>query len=753
MISSTYYLLKPAIPAWLRMMLRRYWAKRLRCQVSSFWPIDTAAAQTPAGWPGWPDGKKFAFALTHDVEGVRGLERCRALAEVEMRLGFRSSFNFVPEGEYAVPDTLRAFLRVNGFEVGVHDLHHDGSLYRSAKTFKTQAQKINQHLQSWEAVGFRSGFMFHNLEWLQDLNILYDASTFDTDPFEPQPDGTKTIFPFWVLGNDGKGYVELPYTLPQDSTLFLLLKENSIDIWKRKLDWVAQQGGLALVIVHPDYIGFNGQKRVGEYGLQLYRDLLEYVAKRYSDQCWLALPKEVARYFYSNMVPGSGVNKCLLAQEKAEVSNPKDQDVLSESLVSLQTVDQPEARNPGVPCLQGKRMAVVLFSTFPGDPRPRRAAETFVHAGMIVDVICLMDEGSPGRDTFNGIEIDRIAIKHNRGSKLNYILQYSLFILIAFAKLAVRSLTKPYDVVHVHNMPDVLVLAALVPKLFGAKVILDLHDPMPELMMTIFNLRRESLAVWLMARIEKWSIAFADVVVTTNSAFERLFVSRSCPASKMCVVMNSPDERIFKYSPAKTRDRQSDKVNRPFIIMYHGTLVERNGVGLAVEALARLRQSVPAAELRIYGPRTPYLDQVMLTASEKDLEKSVHYLGPRSLEQLTEAIAECDVGVIPNKRSVFTEINMPTRIFEYLALGKPVVAPRAPGIQDYFSEDSLTFFDLGSADDLALKLSHLFFHTDETLEVVKRGQNVYLPHSWHNEKRTLENVAVELMSVGRKSNY
>src|SRR4029077_3983393 len=135
----------------------------------------------------------------------------------------------------------------------------------------------------------------------------------------------------------------------------------------------------------------------------------------------------------------------------------------------------------------GKRMAVVSFSSFPGDPRPRRAAETFVHAGMHVEVICLLDEGSPESNTFKGIEIERIAFKHNRGSKFDYMLRYSLFILVAFAKLAARSVRRPYEVVHIHNMLYVLFLAALVPKLFGAKVILDLHDPMPELMMTIYN--------------------------------------------------------------------------------------------------------------------------------------------------------------------------------------------------------------------------------------------------------------------------
>ncbi len=291
-----YYLLKPAIPWPVRMALRRVRARRLRRRFSNSWPINKVAARAPAGWPGWPDGKEFAFVLTHDVEGKRGLDRCRELAEMEMRLGFRSSFYFVPEGEYTTPESLHGFLTSNGFEVGVHDLRHDGKLYRSWNTFKNDAQKINHYLTTWGAVGFRSGFMLHNLQWLQDLNILYDASTFDTDPFEPQPDGMNTIFPFWVSQNGHSGYVELPYTLPQDSTLFLVLRETSIDTWVRKLDWVAQHGGLALVIVHPDYMNFDGRRSPSEYRAQLYQDFLEYVAKHYNSQCWFALPRDVAKY-------------------------------------------------------------------------------------------------------------------------------------------------------------------------------------------------------------------------------------------------------------------------------------------------------------------------------------------------------------------------------------------------------------------------------------------------------------------------
>jgi hypothetical protein len=294
--AKTYYFLKPAIPWTIRIQIRRLIANRLRKQFSESWPILPSAAQLPEGWPGWPNGKQFAFVVTHDVEGARGLAQCRKLAALDDALGIRAAFNFVPEGEYRVPDTLLTYLKREGFEVGVHDLYHDGSLYRSSKHFQEQARQINQYLQGWGSSGFRSGFMFHDLEWLHELDVLYDASTFDTDPFEPQPDGVGTIFPFWVQRNGSKGYVELPYTLPQDSTLFVLLKETTIDLWTKKLDWIASHGGMALMIIHPDYISFDGKPKSSEYPADLYERLLKYVVTRYGDACWYALPREIAGF-------------------------------------------------------------------------------------------------------------------------------------------------------------------------------------------------------------------------------------------------------------------------------------------------------------------------------------------------------------------------------------------------------------------------------------------------------------------------
>ncbi len=229
--------------------------------------------------------------------------------ELESSIGFRSSFNFIPEGDYSTPKELRDHLTSNGFEVGVHDLKHDGKLYRSRNAFKAHADRINHYLKEWNAVGFRSGFMHHNLDWLHDLNILYDSSTFDTDPFEPQPEGVHTIFPFWEPGPRGCGYIEIPYTLVQDFNLFIILQEKTIDFWKKKLDWIVERGGMALLDVHPDYVNFHSQNgSPQEYPATRYREFLRYVKSKYDGLFWHALPNEVAKHALQSKALTPGVS-------------------------------------------------------------------------------------------------------------------------------------------------------------------------------------------------------------------------------------------------------------------------------------------------------------------------------------------------------------------------------------------------------------------------------------------------------------
>ena len=298
-LNETYYTFKCLVPRPLQIWLRRYVVRRKRTKYADIWPIDENACNPPERWTGWPDGKKFAFVLTHDVETAKGLEKCYQLANIEERLGFRSSFGFVP-GDYPVPEALRHGLTDRGFEISVHGLHHRHNPFRSESIFKRQAIEINRYLREWGSVGFRSPSMYHDLDLLHHLNIEYDASTFDTDPFEPQPDGMGTIFPFWVSNHDPlKGYVELPYTLPQDFLLFILMQEKNIDIWKRKLDWIVDQGGMGLLDVHPNYMNFNATSHYEAYPARYYEKFLEYVKSKYEGQYWQPLPREVSRFWAS----------------------------------------------------------------------------------------------------------------------------------------------------------------------------------------------------------------------------------------------------------------------------------------------------------------------------------------------------------------------------------------------------------------------------------------------------------------------
>lgn len=307
---NIYYNIKPLLPRKFQIWLRRKIAQKKIQRYCNIWPILEKAGTPTKSWRGWPEGKKFALVLTHDVETERGQQKCIDIAEIEKELGFRSSFNFVPE-RYIVSEKIRNHLISNNFEIGIHGLKHDGKLFKNKEIFKIRASRINRYLEEWRAEGFRSPAMHHNLEWLHELNIKYDLSTFDTDPFEPQSDGIETIFPFWVNGRVfPDGYAELPYTLPQDYTLFIIMQKKDIDIWKLKLDWIVKKGGMALLNVHPDYMSFAGESfGTEEYPATYYEKFLKYVQWKYQGEYWHALPLDIARFVKLNKVEAVKTNQ------------------------------------------------------------------------------------------------------------------------------------------------------------------------------------------------------------------------------------------------------------------------------------------------------------------------------------------------------------------------------------------------------------------------------------------------------------
>ncbi|HOX05456.1 MAG TPA: glycosyltransferase family 4 protein [Planctomycetota bacterium] len=382
------------------------------------------------------------------------------------------------------------------------------------------------------------------------------------------------------------------------------------------------------------------------------------------------------------------------------------------------------------------RACMVVFSHYPADPRVRREAEALADEGTEVDVVCLAGPGAPRRETVRGVRVFRLPVTQRRGGKLRYLWEYASFLLMAFCTVSWLHLVRRYRLVHVHNMPDVLVFTALLPRLTGAKVVLDLHDPMPEVFMTKYGLGANHPVLMLLRLLERCSIAMANLVLTPNISFQNLFVSRGCPERKIAIVMNSPQETVFRPAPAGDGARPGGDGRR--VLMYHGTIVERHGLDTALEALDRLREELPGISFQVYGDGD-FVEAFQRRVGELRLEGAVAYHGRVSLERIAAAIPAIDVGVIPNKRSVFTDLNLPTRIFEYLAMGKPVVAPRTHGVRDYFDENSLFLFEPGDAGSLAAAIRRALAAPERERAVIERGQAVYRRHRWEVERRHFVN--------------
>lgn len=384
-----------------------------------------------------------------------------------------------------------------------------------------------------------------------------------------------------------------------------------------------------------------------------------------------------------------------------------------------------------------RNVAVIVFSHYPADPRVRREAEALAEAGYAIDLICLRDGNQTKRERFANVLVHRLPVQRKRGGKLRYIWQYVAFGALAGLQVTWLHLRRRFRLIHVHNMPDLLVFSALAPRLTGAKVILDLHDPMPEMFMTKYDLPRSHRIIRFVSWLEKLSIRFANVVLTPNISFRDRFVSRSCRRKKIHIIMNSPQESIFgpgNDSHDSANAGSNGKTPGPFTIMYHGTIVARHGLETALMAMQQLRPKIDGLRFEIYGSGD-FVDECKDLASSFGLQDMVTFHGHVPLEQIAHVIPTAHLGLIPNNRSPFTEINLPTRIFEYLALRRPVVAPRTHGILDYFDEDSLYFFDAGDANSLAEVILRVYNNRFQPDQVLANGVRIYNKYRWQSQRR------------------
>jgi glycosyltransferase involved in cell wall biosynthesis/peptidoglycan/xylan/chitin deacetylase (PgdA/CDA1 family) len=699
-----YYFIKPVLPWHVRIGLRRAVMTRRRKQFADVWPIAQGAAASPAGWPGWPDGKKFALVLTHDVEGAKGLQRVPELMRMEQRLGFRSSFNFVPEGGYSISAALRNRLEHAGFEVGVHGLRHDGKLYTSRKAFNSQAACIRSYLDGWRARGFRSPFMHHRLDWLHRLGVDYDMSTFDTDPFEPQPDSVMTIFPFWVSGGNGTGYVEMPYTLPQDFTLFVLFRERTVDIWKRKLDWLARHGGMVLINTHPDYMCFNGA-RPGrdEYPVHYYEEFLNYVKQRYAGQYWDALPRDVAAY-YRTEVP--------LAERSSR-----------------------------------KKICMVTHSIYERDNRVRRYAEALARRGDHVQVIAVAGPKSKAEsETLSGVTVHRVQRReHNERTKWSFAYRLIRFLTVSSLRLTQLHSRSRFDVVHVHNVPDFLVFSAWYPKLTGAKLILDIHDIVPEFFASKFGANKRNRYVRLLEYIEKASAWFVDHVIVSNHLWRSKLLQRSATPDKCSVMLNHVDPGIFYRRP---RTRRDDR----FVILFPGGLQRHQGLDVAIAAFDVIKDEFPLSEFHIYGDGGMKLELIAMVA-QLGLQQRVRFFDSLPIDQIAQVVANADLGIVPKRADSFGNEAYSTKIMEFMSQGVPMVVSRTKIDTFYFNEKQVHFFDSGDPLSMANALREVMLNDRLRQQLVTAGLNYAEEHGWENKRQDYLDLVDSLSSEAERLNH
>ncbi|MDH4117419.1 MAG: glycosyltransferase family 4 protein [Acidimicrobiia bacterium] len=347
------------------------------------------------------------------------------------------------------------------------------------------------------------------------------------------------------------------------------------------------------------------------------------------------------------------------------------------------------------------RHCMIVHSYYPvGETRVQRQALALLDAGIDVDVICLRGEGEPARETVEGVRVFRLPVRRHKGRGASVqLLEYLVFFFAAFFKLIRLLIADRYATVQVHNLPDFLVFAALPARLVGAKIILDLHDLMPELFAGRFETDLSDRRVKLIALQERLACRFADRVVTVTHEWRDTLVDRGVRAEKTAVVMNLADGRLF-----------SPRVEGPgegLHLLYHGTFTHRYGVDVAVEATEIVARSRPDVRLSLLGDGETRPELVALV-DHLGLEARVTISpGMVEAEELPGFLATADIGLVPNRSNIFTDGILPTKLLEYVAMGIPVVVTRTPGVAAYFDESMVGFAQPGDAADLAARILDL----------------------------------------------
>ncbi len=390
-----------------------------------------------------------------------------------------------------------------------------------------------------------------------------------------------------------------------------------------------------------------------------------------------------------------------------------------------------------------KKACMLAYSFYENDGRVRRYAETLVRNGYHVDAVTLRKDEQSRYDVVKGVRVCRIQgrVRDEKG-KFSYLYRLIKFFFSSALFVSKEHARARYDLIHVHSIPDFEIFAAAFAKLTGAKVILDIHDIVPELYVSKFKVRKDSFAFKALVLIEKVSIGFSDHVIIANHIWEKTLLARSVKKDKCTTVLNFPDPSLFY---RRERRREDGK----FVLIYPGTINWHQGLDIAVKAFAQIKDKVPNAEFHIYGdgPSRKEIQQLII---ELGLAERVFLKGVLPLDKIAEAMADADLGVVPKRNDTFGGDAFSTKIFEFMALGVPIIASSTRIDRLYFNDNVVRFFEPGNIGDLALTLLDMIEDQEARERLILNAHAFVSEYTWDKKEKEYLSLVEHLVGQGNR---
>jgi len=384
-----------------------------------------------------------------------------------------------------------------------------------------------------------------------------------------------------------------------------------------------------------------------------------------------------------------------------------------------------------------KHVCMIAYTNYSTDARVRREAETLAETGEFNVTFLSLMEGKTARSYVrDGVHVRELRIRKYRGkNRVRYILSYFLFLALAFLECAGRALTGKLDVAHVHNMPNFIVFAAIPAKCLGKKVILDIHDSVPETYLAKFSAGRPGILYKLLCMEERISCGIADRIICVNHPQIEALVRRGMPAGKIVVSMNVPDPRLFPKTAGKTGGG-----GKTIRIVYHGTITKRLGIDLAIRAVARLSKHFPDLRFIILGDGDDAAEFAALIQS-LHAEETIRFENRMiPVEDLKAFLSDMDIGIVANRKNIATDLMLPVKMLEYIALGIPVAAPRLKTITWYFNDDMISFFEPENVDAIAGAIEALVRSPERRKQQSRNAGAFFEEYGWEKQKHDLLNL-------------